>query len=291
MILLICGVIIIGGLVIKFNMLNKISYEKDTISEQEARDFVEKWKNSWVTGIESGNMSYYRSLYDPEELQVPYKNKNYNEYMVEQQEEASNTNLVFIDVSDITVQKDKNDNRIKVEFNQDYLSNLQGYTGKKTLILSKKDGQIRIALEDFVETPVPKLITHSQLLEYIERWRVAWEATCFQKTISFYKRFYSPDFYSYYKGTNYAQYMKERKGIGERATVLSITVDPKSLTFGTLKERAITSFKQTYQSDKYGDYGIKTLVLSLRGGMWLITREEFKRIKKLRPLELEVLEE
>ena len=72
--------------------------------------------------------------------------------------------------------------------------------------------------------------------------------------------------------------------------LLLITVDPNSLQFGTLKDRAVTSFNQTYQSDKYGDYGIKILVLAFNGQQWLITREEFKLNKKLRKLDLDSLD-
>jgi adhesin transport system outer membrane protein len=99
----------------------------------------------------------------------------------------------------------------------------------------------------------------------LEAWRAAWA----RQDLEVYLQSYSPDF-APARGSREA-WEKQRRDVIGRASGVSITLD--ELTTTQDKDRATTTFVQTYRSASYQDKVRKTVVWRQVDGRWKIVRE------------------
>lgn len=131
------------------------------------------------------------------------------------------------------------------------------------------------AVSDTSDIPPPvsqPTITEEELKARLQAWETAWEKTAETKKIAEYASFYADDFT--YGGKTRDEYLKKRSQEASVSAVIMVEISNLQVTIEGGK--AVTSFRQDYLSDTFGDSGIKKLTWVKRGDNLLIISEEFQ---------------
>lgn len=102
----------------------------------------------------------------------------------------------------------------------------------------------------------------------VKQWLNAWRGM----DVDNYLVHYHPEFK--YKGMDLNGYREYKQGLAEKYN--SITIKVEKMDIQVQGTRAMVTFVQDYRSDKYRDYGLKTLVLKKHKKDWRIKEESWK---------------
>jgi hypothetical protein len=191
----------------------------------------------------------------------------------------STAKWAIIETSEVTVKRELD--KTYVSLKETILSDVYSHFGERVFEIGRDGSALVIRSILFNPLPPQQNLTSSEVENFIENWRTAWEYSVQGKKIDAYRNCYSPKFYSHYKSMNYDQYMNYRLGVGERAALAKIEVDKATLRGQLVGNRAIYSFDQSYQTDRYGDRGKKMLIIEKQPEGLKIIGEEFTRYEKL----------
>ncbi len=110
-----------------------------------------------------------------------------------------------------------------------------------------------------------------ELIDFLQRWVSAWES----RDVGRYMAFYSKRFRAY--GMNYRQWRAYKARLAKKYQAIDVQIS--DIDIKTRGSRAVLTFRQMYVSDKFQDYGVKTLKLVRERGEWKIRRENWKPIE------------
>lgn len=148
----------------------------------------------------------------------------------------------------------ENDSEVLFDYNQLYCADNILSEGAKKLYLIREDNSFKIIAEEFTNSKEYSL-TKAYILKYIRAWRNAWQ----NKNIDEYMKFYHKDFTG--DGFNYNRWYDDKKD--KFAKLRFIKVDISGITVKFIKPTLYRiTFIQKFESDKYSDSGIKTIMLS-----------------------------
>lgn len=105
----------------------------------------------------------------------------------------------------------------------------------------------------------------------INQWRSAWQS----KNLDNYMKFYSDKFNS--MGMNFEQWRKYKEGLINQYQYMNVQLSIPVI-FG-YKDLIIARLLQFYESDKYSDFGEKTIYIQKDGEQFKILGEEWQEIK------------
>ncbi len=118
-----------------------------------------------------------------------------------------------------------------------------------------KTNNTPIMVHDEVKYVSPKEIEvkRALMVAWLKRWLEAWQS----KNLDNYMSFFHPDFRS--KRMNWKQWKRYKSGLATTYGEISITIsEPRIIHY---KDKWIVQFIQKYKSDKYEDFGHKTLYI------------------------------
>jgi murein L,D-transpeptidase YafK len=116
-------------------------------------------------------------------------------------------------------------------------------------------------------------IVESEVIEFLKKWRSAWE----QKEFERYLECYAHDFSS--GGKNRAEWSKYKRGLFKRKSF--VRIEMSDIKVDLEGDMARVTFIQNYYSDDYSDYGMKHMELVREENGWKISREKWEPISPL----------
>ena len=111
------------------------------------------------------------------------------------------------------------------------------------------------------------------LLEIIKNWEKKWETN----DIESYLDFYHPDFYSSDKKMNFDKWSEYKKRISQQTEFISL--DFSNTEYFYSDNYFLVKFNQRFTSDKFSDFGKKTLLWKNEHNNWYILQEDWHYIK------------
>lgn len=118
-----------------------------------------------------------------------------------------------------------------------------------------------------IETPLSREV----ILDFLQSWITAWES----RIVADYLAFYHSGFKAY--GMNLAGWRKYKSNLSGKYREIDVRIE--GINIKQAGTRASVSFRQTYYSDQYQDYGLKRLRLIKTKKGWKIYRENWVPLK------------
>ena len=137
----------------------------------------------------------------------------------------------------------------------------------------------KIVAEEKQESTPEKEVYHGSISEReaIQRFVLEWKRYWESKDLENYMSCYSKEFNS--KGMDWHQWKAYKERLNGRYRQISLSLSDPHIALNS--NQAMVNFKQYYQSDKYSDYGMKSLTLKKRNGNWLIFGEKWRMLREM----------
>ncbi|OQX62556.1 MAG: hypothetical protein B5M56_06135 [Desulfococcus sp. 4484_241] len=161
--------------------------------------------------------------------------------------------------------------------------------GKKKFFLSDLSGELKIVGDTYKQVAGSKggvaksplvlacrrlherVIVEKDVTNMLKQWLAAWS----RRDIKSYGSFYSQGFMS--DGMNKRRWLAYKRRLNRQYEYVRVAME--SLKFIEQSgRRCKVSFVQKYDSDRYSDVGIKTLIIKRENGKWKIYREAWKKL-------------
>jgi len=255
---------------------------EEVIAEKKRRfeTFIMKWYRSWQDKDLPSYMSCYAKDFSSKGMNWEgwkrYKhrlNKKYNEI-----------NVTISQVQGFQHHYDL------VTFRQDYRSEKFKSKGIKKLYLREDGEELKIVREEWSPLRGGYLVSQKKtaarttalkkqdnikvedkrIRAFVERWRTCWE----NKRLEEYIQCYSDDFRS--RGMNKRGWKKFKRFLNRKYKNIKVMATNAEIDIKGGCKEAEVSFLQRYQSDRYSDEGVKTLLLKKEEGKWHILSETWK---------------
>ena len=238
-------------------------------NDQLPYSYIQSWLNSW----QKKDFNSYRSFYSNE-----FKGLKNNRaaWETSRQRALSTNKNISITASNIQLQQ-KDKDKLKVSFTQNYKSDRFSDTGIKELIVLKKGTDWKIVKESWIpKNPTivnknPTIVNKNsisrtkQINKKLASWVRAWEIG----DVTSYLSFYSKKFRN--SNNKHIEWLDARQNALESKKNLTINI--KNLKITENEETVEANFIQEFSSDKYSDVGIKELVWIKTEGSWKILKE------------------
>lgn len=265
-------------------ILGKIEYLPKEVVKKNKRQleaFIIKWLKSW----EDKDLPSYMSCYAKD-----FRSKGMNWEQWKQYKGTLNKKYSEINVTIKQMQGFKHNNYDLITFKQDYHSEGFKSKGIKELYLRHDDEGFKIIGEKWSplrggyltskEKPSAQTIAlkkqddlkieMEKIRSFIERWRKYWES----KELEKYIKCYSDDFNV--RGMDKKRWKKYKRFLGKRYKTIKVIITNAEIDIKEGGKEAEVSLLQHFQSDRYSDEGLKTLLLRKEEGEWHIVGEEWK---------------
>ena len=240
----------------------KVAKKLSSTTEILPKTYIQSWVRAW----EKKDTSTYISFYSKE-----YKGtKNHRgAWEASRQRALKNNKNISIKLSNIQTYP-KGENRVEVNFTQEYKSDGYTDTGIKELLVEKKGTGWKIINETWMPADVLANDNSStdpskQVTDKLAGWLKAWE----HQDVNTYLSFYSNKFKTL--KVSHAQWRNNRHHALKANKNLSIQVS--NIQTSQNKNIIELNFIQRFNSKKYSDVGIKELVWIKTGGDWKILKE------------------
>jgi ketosteroid isomerase-like protein len=224
--------------------------------------YIESWVNSW----QNKDLKSYFSFYSNE---FKGMQNHRADWEASRQHALTKNRNISITVSNIQLQKEGND-KLKVNFTQNFKSDGFSDTGIKELILLKKGTDWKIVKESWIPKN-PTIINKNsasrtaQINKKLTSWVRAWE----NGDVTTYLSFYSKKFKT--STNSHIEWLDSRHQALESKKNLNIKI--RNLKITEKQETIEANFIQEFSSEKYSDVGIKELVWIKTEGSWKILKE------------------
>jgi len=227
--------------------------------ESSIEPFVEKWRRSW----EEGDLQTYIGCYHPD-FRARGMNilawKNYKQDLFNRTPERD------IKISDISFEL--NGTLATVTFKQRYKTNNYNGFGLKTFQLTNYEGNWAILEESYDSLPAVVEPVEVAIQSFVEKWRLAWE----EGDLESYTDCYHPGFKTEKLDLQEWKIYKQdlfRRSEKRNIQISDMQIEPNGAS-------AVVTFKQSYQTAKNRDVGLKTLHLRRHQDSWTIFKENWQ---------------
>jgi len=234
--------------------------EAQALSPQSSIElFVEKWRRSW----EEGDLQAYIGCYHPD---FEARGMNIQAWKDYKQDLFNRTPGRDIRISDIKVEL--NGSRAVVTFEQRYQTKNYKGLGLKTFQLTKYEGNWAILEESYESLPAVAEPVEVEILRFVENWRRSWE----EGDLESYTDCYHPGFKTEKMDLQEWKIYKQdlfRRSEKRNIQISDMQIEPNGAS-------AVVTFKQSYQTAKNRDVGLKTLHLRRHQEYWTIFKENWQ---------------
>ena len=280
--------------IIIYNRINYLSLKEINLQAARIKAFVERWRRAWA----EKDFHTYRSCYAPNFTNSD--GRSYREWMDHKSRLNDLYGRIRVDLENLRIFRHQG--LIVVLFDQYYQGDGFKSNGAKRLYLREKGGGYVIEAEVWKEFPpkraVPflsaevreRVVRQAQMQAAakpqppaapadaeakvvrgaVDEWLGAWRS----KDMLRFLALYHPDFK--FKDMNRDEYGEYKRGLASKYKKISIGVD--DLKIEVDGDQAVVTYIQDYHSDKYQDYGLKTLVFRKVGADWRIFEESWKEL-------------
>jgi sugar lactone lactonase YvrE len=243
---------------------------KPSETEQEGQAIlalVEHWRNCWETLEFNCYIEHYGSGFKHGKMDLvgwrAYKRSIFRQ-----------KKHVEVQLEDIRISR-SGSNRL-ARFMQTFRSGRLSDYGEKVLTLGREGGTWKIIGEEWTAAervarptvPAAGDAARSEILSFIEGWKNCWGSLDLPCYIEYYGQSFR------HREMDLADWKDYRRGIFSRQKNVRLTFEAIEISgFGS--DRRVR-FMQNFQSDRYNDFGEKTLTLRQEGETWKIIGEEWK---------------
>ena len=267
-------------------ILERIEYVTEEEIEKkkgQLKTFINKWLSSW----ENKELLSYMSCYAKD-----FRSKGMGWQQWKRYKDSLNKKYREIKISIDKLQGFKHNHYGLFTFRQDYRSDVLKSKGIKRLYLREDGGEFKITGEEWnrlrggylpsKEKPSTKTVSSKKeddlkietekIAIFIERWRRYWE----DKELEEYISCYSKNFKA--QGIGRQRWKILKSVLYKKYKNIKVNITNAEINIKDGGKRAEVSFLQQYQSDQYGDKGLKRLLLKKEEGKWKIVSEKWNSL-------------